>query len=115
MVLDDVRADSMSLYGHDRPTTPRLEQLSRDAVVFDAARSTASWTLPSHASMFTGQWPHRTSIDWNLGLDRTHTTLAEWLAGRGYATAGFVANTYYCNARYGLDRGFAGTRTSTRT
>ena len=107
IVLDNVRADSMSLYGHARPTTPRLAELARDGVRFDSARATASWTLPSHASMFTGQWPHRLSVDWMIGLDGTYPTLAEFLAGQGYATAGFVANTYYCNARYGLDRGFA--------
>ena len=107
IVLDNVRADSMSLYGHARPTTPRLADLARGGIRFDSARSTASWTLPSHASMFTGQWPHRLSVDWMIGLDGTYPTLAEFLAGQGYATAGFVANTYYCNARYGLDRGFA--------
>ena len=45
--------------------------------------------------------------DWDRGLDHSFPTLAEFLARHGYATAGFVANTYYCNARYGLDRGFA--------
>ena len=82
-------------------------ELARDGVRFDTARPAASWTLPSHASMFTGQWPHRLSVDWDRGLDDSFPTLAEFLARHGYATAGFVANTYYCNARYGLDRGFA--------
>lgn len=107
IVLDNVRADSMSLYGYERPTTPRLAALARTGIRFDSARSPAPWTLPSHASMFTGQWPHRLSVDWMRGLDGTYPTLAEFLAGQGYATAGFVANTYYCNARYGLNRGFA--------
>ena len=107
IVLDDLRADSMSLHGYSRPTTPRLEELAHDGVRFDTARPAASWTLPSHASMFTGQWPHRLSVDWDRGLDDSFPTLAEFLARHGYATAGFVANTYYCNARYGLDRGFA--------
>jgi arylsulfatase A-like enzyme len=107
IVMDNVRADSMSLYGHERLTTPRLAELARAGIRFDSARSTASWTLPSHASMFTGQWPHRLSVGWTRGLDDAYPTLAEFLAGNGYATAGFVANTYYCNARYGLDRGFA--------
>jgi arylsulfatase A-like enzyme len=107
IVLDDLRADSMSLYGYSRPTTPRLEELARGGVRFDTARAAAPWTLPSHASMFTGQWPHRLSVDWDRGLDDSFPTLAEFLARHGYATAGFVANTYYCNARYGLDRGFA--------
>ena len=105
--MDNVRAESLSLYGYNRPTTPRLDELARNAVRFDSARSTAPWTLPSHASMFTGQWPHQLSVDWKRGLDATHPTLAEYLARQGYTTAGFVANTYYCNSRYGLDRGFA--------
>jgi arylsulfatase A-like enzyme len=107
IVMDNVRACSMSLYGHTRPTTPRLEELAQTGVRYDSARSTAPWTLPSHASMLTGQWPHRLSVDWDSGLDETHPTLAEFLGEQGYATAGFVGNTYYCNARYGLDRGFA--------
>jgi arylsulfatase A-like enzyme len=107
IVLDNVRAESMSVYGRDRPTTPNLERLAGAAARFTQARSTAPWTLPSHASMFTGQWCHKLSVDWAHPLDGTYPTLAEYLAGNGYATAGFVGNTYYCHARYGLDRGFA--------
>ena len=107
IVLDNVRAGSMSLYGHDRPTTPNLQRLARRGVVFTEARSPSSWTLPTHASMFTGQWPHKLSAGCDLPLDATYPTLAEALAARGYATAGFVGNTYYCNAIYGLGRGFA--------
>ena len=107
IVMDNVRAENLSLYGYNRPTTPELDELARTAVRFDSARSAAPWTLPSHASMFTGQWPHQLSVDWARGLDETHMTLAEYLAAKGYTTAGFVGNTYYCNARYGLNRGFA--------
>lgn len=107
IVMDNVRAENLSLYGYNRPTTPELDELARTAVRFDSARSAAPWTLPSHASMFTGQWPHQLSVDWARGLDETHVTLAEYLAAKGYTTAGFVGNTYYCNARYGLNRGFA--------
>jgi arylsulfatase A-like enzyme len=57
--------------------------------------------------MFTGRWSHEFSVDWSRALDATYPTVAGYLAGRGYATAGFVGNTFYCNARYGLDRGFA--------
>ena len=88
----------MSLYGRSRPTTPRLAELAAGGVRFDEARSTAPWTLPSHASMFTGHWPHQLSVDWDSGLDEKYPTLAEFLAGKGYTTAGFVANTYYCNS-----------------
>ncbi|WP_237722440.1 sulfatase [Singulisphaera acidiphila] len=107
LVMDNVRAASASLNGHDRPTTPNLDRLAARGVRFEEARSTASWTLPSHAGMFTGQWHHRLSVGWDQALDRTYPTLAEYLSKQGYATAGFVGNIYYCNRRYGLDRGFA--------
>jgi arylsulfatase A-like enzyme len=107
IVLDDVRADSMSLQGNARPTTPNLERLAGKGIYFNQARSTAPWTLPSHASMFTGEWPHELSVGWDRPLDDAQPTVAEYLAGMGYATAGFVANTYYGNVRYGLGRGFA--------
>jgi arylsulfatase A-like enzyme len=107
IVLDDVRADHLSLYGYDRETTPNLARLAGKGILFDRARAAAPWTLPSHASMFTGRWPHQLSTTVDQPLDTAHPTLAEYLAAHGYATAGFVGNTYYCNAWYGLDRGFA--------
>ena len=107
IVMDTVRADHLGLYGYDRPTSTHLDRLAARGVRFAEARSAAPWTLPSHASMFTGRWPHELSVDGERPLDRAEPTLAEALAARGYATAGFVANTHYCNARFGLDRGFA--------
>jgi arylsulfatase A-like enzyme len=107
IVLDTVRAASLSLYGHNRPTTPNLERLARMGVVFSEARSTAPWTLPSHASMMSGRWPHELSVGPDRPLDRTFPTLAEILAKEGYATAGFVGNTGYCSALTGMGRGFA--------
>ena len=107
LVLDTVRADHLSVYGYERDTTPNLARLAKNGVRFDAAIAPAPWTLPSHASMFTGKWPHELSTRVDRPLDRNDTTIAESLAGQGYATAGFVANTYYCNASYGIDRGFA--------
>jgi arylsulfatase A-like enzyme len=107
IVMDNVRVDDLSLYGYRRDTSPNLERLARRAFRFDQARATAPWTLPSHASMFTGCWPHQLSTTVDRPLDATCPILAEFLAGQGYDTAGFVANTFYCNAWYGLDRGFA--------
>ena len=97
----------MSLYGYGRDTTPNLARLARRGVTFTQARSTAPWTLPSHASMMTGRWPHQQSARLHGPLDGRHTTLAQFLAAHGYATAGFVANTTYCSAETGLARGFA--------
>jgi arylsulfatase A-like enzyme len=106
IVLDTVRAKSTSLHGYVRPTTPNLERLARRGTHYTRAFATAPWTLPSHASMFTGRLPHELSVGWVAPLDLTYPTLAEVLAAAGYATAGFVANTKYCSAEFGLPRGF---------
>ena len=106
IVLDTVRAASLSLYGYGRETSPNLDRLAAGGVTFDHALSTSSWTLPSHATMFTGRLPHEFSADWLTPLDDTHQTLAEALAGEGYATAGFVGNLHYVAASSGLNRGF---------
>ncbi|HEU5119239.1 MAG TPA: sulfatase, partial [Isosphaeraceae bacterium] len=107
IVLDTVRADHLSLYGYDRETTPRLDALARGGVTFEMARSPAPWTLPAHASIFTGRWPNELHIGTpSQPLDATYPTLAEFFASQGYETAGFVGNTNYCNTWFGLNRGF---------
>ena len=106
IVMDTVAAGHLSLYGYDRPTSPSIEELAPHAMRFDRAQSTCSWTLPSHASLFTGRWPHELSTGWLTPLDGTHPTLAQFLGEHGYATAGFVGNYWYCASNSGLDRGF---------
>ena len=106
IVLDTVRADRLSLYGYPRSTTPALERLARRGIRFDAARACAPWTLMSHASFFTGRWPHELDIKWQTPLRKNFPMLAEYLAARGYATAGLVSNATYCSYDTGLDRGF---------
>jgi arylsulfatase A-like enzyme len=105
IILDTVRAASLSLYG-GRASTPNLAALAANAVVFDRAVSTAPWTLPSHASMFTGLWPHEHGADWRVPLDGRALTLAEVMAQRGYRTGGFVANLVFTSREHGLNRGF---------
>jgi arylsulfatase A-like enzyme len=107
IVLDTVRAACLSLHGHERRTTPNLDRLAARGMIFSQARSTAPWTAPSHGSIMTGRWPHELSVRPGVPLDATFPTLAEVLGREGYATAGFVGNVYFCNASYGLDRGFA--------
>jgi len=107
IILDTVRAASLSLYGNPRQTTPRLEDWSRSGVVFDWAFSPAPWTLPSHGSMFTGARAGEQSGDWETPLDRSLPTLAERFRDRGYLTAGFVANMHYTAWDSGLPRGFS--------
>ncbi|HEX6307152.1 MAG TPA: sulfatase [Longimicrobiales bacterium] len=106
LILDTVRASSLSLYGHSLATTPSLDAIAGRSVVFEQAIAPAPWTLPSHASMFTGLPPDHLSTDWRTPLDDAAPTLAEYLAESGYDTAGFVANLGYCGWESGLDRGF---------
>ena len=106
IVLDTVRRASLSMYGYQRATSPAMERWAARGVRFEHALATASWTLPSHASMFTGRLPHELSAGWLRPLDGTWPTLAETLRDQGYLTAGFVANILYCNRSFGLARGF---------
>jgi arylsulfatase A-like enzyme len=106
IVLDTVRADHLSLSGYARDTSPNLARLAGEGVRLENARSTAPWTLPSHASMFTGRWPHQLFTGPHQPMSTAAPTLAEFLRDRGYETAGFVANNYFCNSWFGLGRGF---------
>jgi arylsulfatase A-like enzyme len=107
IVLDTVRAANLSLYGYGRPTTPVLTALAAESSVFDFAVSTTSWSLPSHGSMFTGRAAGELGGDWLRPIGTSSVTLAEALAGVGYATGGFTANLVYTSYESGLDRGFA--------
>jgi arylsulfatase A-like enzyme len=106
IVLDTVRAKSLTPYGYSRQTSPALAQLAAQGVTFDRALATAPWTLPSHASFFTGLYPHEHGADWSKPLDGRHATLAEVLRDKGYLTAGFAANTLNVTRTHGLARGF---------
>lgn len=107
VVLDTVRAQSLSLYGHERPTTPFLERLAASSTVFERAYAPSCWTVPSHATLFTGLEPaqHRVGGE-QASLDAVGTpTLAERLGEAGYATVGVSANPWVGPA-FGFDRGF---------
>lgn len=108
LVIDTQRADHLSAYGYHRPTTPRLDQLAREGVLFERAHAPSSWTLPSHASMMTGRTPreHRAGDPFQPFLDGRYPTLAEVLRDAGYATGGFVSNAYWAGRQVGLARGF---------
>jgi len=107
LVLDTVRAASLSVYGYTRQTSPFLAELAARGVRFDNAIAPSPWTLASHATMFTGRYPHELSVDWSTPLDDEMPTLAERLAQHGYATVGVAANVHYCSYEFGLSRGFA--------
>jgi len=107
LILDTVRAPDLSVYGYGRPTTPFLERLAARGVLFERAIAAAPWTLPSHASIFTGRPAHELSANWRTRLDGQYRTLAEALSAHGYLTAGFAANQVYTSDESGLARGFA--------
>jgi arylsulfatase A-like enzyme len=108
IVLDTVRGDHLSLHGYRRRTTPNLDRLAAESLVFEAAYANSSWTLPTHASLMTGTefYEHRAGQLRRPYLDGRLTTLAEVLRSSGYATGGFVANTFWCGRPTGLARGF---------
>jgi arylsulfatase A-like enzyme len=109
IVLDTQRADFLSGYGHHRLTTPRLDSLAAEGAVFERAYASSSWTLPTHASLFTGLlgFQHGAEAEVRRIFRPGPQTVAEMLAGQGYATGGFVANTYWTGRHTGLARGFA--------
>ena len=107
VVLDTVRARSLSMYGYERETTPNLARLAEQGVLFENAIAPAPWTLPTHASMFTGLPPHQTGADWSTPLNPELPTIAESLTANGYQTAAFIGNIYYCGRQTGLERGFS--------
>ena len=106
VVLDTVRAESLSTYGYERPTSPRLDGLAREGVLFMDATSPSTWSLPSHASLFTGRYPsaHGAHME-HRTLDATFPTLADALALAGYETFCFTSNPWISDP-LGLTRGF---------
>jgi arylsulfatase A-like enzyme len=107
LVLDTQRRDRLSCYGHPQETTPNLDALTLDATRFSQAYSAAQWTIPSHASMFTGRYVsgHRTEQSYSI-LPPSLPTLAERLKQAGYVTAAFCNNPLVGVVNNGLRRGF---------
>lgn len=114
VLWDTVRADRMSLYGYGLETTPRIEAWAEQTgVVYDMAISPDMWTVPSHASLFTGLPPgtHGAGFD-HRWLDAHRTTLAEWFGSHGWDTYAFSANPNLSPKRVNLLQGFETTDTS---
>jgi hypothetical protein len=105
--IDTLRADRLGCYGRDGARTPAIDALAAEAVVFDAAYTTAPITLPAHASMLTGLIPPRHGVRDNgaFRLPDSVTTLAETLSGQGYRTAAFIGGLPLLRSG-GLAQGF---------
>jgi arylsulfatase A-like enzyme len=115
LTLDTLRADHLGCYGYERKTSPRIDALAEVGTLYSRAYAAAAWTLPSHASLFTGKYPAEHGArtfqleegDVREGaLDESHLTLAEALKAEGYRTAAFVGNAVYLGTRFQLDQGF---------
>lgn len=94
IVMDTVRKDHLSVYGYDRPTTPALERFAEEARVFEQAVAPAPWTLPVHASLFTGQYPSQHGASQEQPYLESSVTLAQTLSAQGYSTACYTSNTW---------------------
>jgi arylsulfatase A-like enzyme len=106
-VVDTLRADALGTYGYSRPTSPRIDAFARDAVTYERASSTASWTLPATVSMLSGVYA------FTHGMTEMGTALPaegipwlpETLARLGYETA--AISQWPLGQPFGLDRGFS--------
>ncbi len=106
--VDTLRADHLQTYGYPRETSPAIETLGQESVVFDNAFSQDTNTNPSHTSMFTGVYPHVHGNRKNGEvLDAGQVTLAQILSDAGYQTAGFISGVPMSADASGLDRGFS--------
>jgi len=126
ITLDTTRADHLGCYGYRRATTPRIDALARESMVYERMTSVTCWTLPSHASLFTGKYPtsHGARYDKDgtfdlskaigaafegfkaRGIDARERTLATILSEAGYATGAAVAGPWLLKV-FGLGQGFA--------
>jgi arylsulfatase A-like enzyme len=106
VTLDTLRADHLACYGYPRPTSPFIDGLARDGVLFERAFAPMPTTGPSHASLFTSLYPiqHRVLMNGHV-LGSDFVTLAQLAQRRGYRTAAFVSAPYPFTAA-GLQRGF---------
>jgi arylsulfatase A-like enzyme len=93
IIVDTLRADHLSPYGYSRDTSPYLTQLAQQGVLFENAIAPSSWTLPSHASMLTGLYPHQSLVQGDKDiLSGSLPNLGDAMRKRGYRTAAFSAN-----------------------
>ncbi len=115
IVLDTLRADHLSSYGYFRITSPEIDRIASQGVLFENAIAPCSWSLPSHASLLTGRAPSEHGMQnvqpmpwlgWGKNSLGGYPTLGELLRHRGYRTGAFSANRIYFTSNVGLGRGF---------
>ena len=105
--VDTLRSDRLSIYGDAGAVTPSLERLRKDSILFEHAFSHAPLTLPSHASIFTGQLPtkHRVRDNGGYTIPADASTIPSVLRSYGYTTGGAVS-TFVLRRATGMANGF---------
>ncbi|MEQ8676688.1 MAG: sulfatase [Aggregatilineales bacterium] len=107
IILDTTRRDRLSIYGNKSNTSPHFDDFASRATLYDRAVSPAQWTIPAHASLFTGTYASTHQlIEADRTLSGAYPTLAEILRADGYHTAGFCNNPLVGVLNNGLQRGF---------
>ncbi len=116
ITIDTLRADHLGCYGYSRDTSPNIDTFAASATRYSHSYASSPWTLPTHASMFTGLDPDRhgartietrTQRNNVNPLGEQFETLAEVMSAQGYRTGAIVANDGYLDQRWGLAQGFA--------
>ena len=108
ITVDALRADHLGFYGYGRETTPAIDDMASDSVVFNNAYATSGDMAASLASIFSSRYPSelsRTLAD-DIRYERSNDFLSEQLARSGFHTAAFPSRTYF-SSRTGLSQGFA--------
>jgi arylsulfatase A-like enzyme len=101
IVLDTLRADGLSTYGNARATSPHIDRLASQGVIFEQAISHAAWTLPGFVGLFSGRYPSKHVYSER----RLSGSLLETMQQAGFETAAFTEGAYVSSA-FGMDRGF---------
>jgi arylsulfatase A-like enzyme len=106
LLVDTLRADRLSAYGYERPTSPTLDDIAASGVRFAHVESQSSWTKCSMASLWTGLFPHRTGVvRFQHALPETARLPAELFRDAGYVTAGVYRNGWV-GPNFGFAQGF---------
>ncbi len=104
--IDTCRADFIGAYGNSAISTPNLDSLAKDGILFEQFYSSINTTLPSHASLFTGLYPRNHGVARNaMRVGAQNQTLAEFLKSQGYSTAAFIGSFALASV-FGLNQGF---------
>jgi choline-sulfatase len=105
--IDTLRSDRLAAYGYGNGSTPTIDGLAREGIVFERVFSHCPLTLPAHSSMFTGLLPPHHGVRDNMGftLEAGHRTLAARLKEAGFATGGAVSS-YVLRRSTGIAQGF---------